>query len=400
MDSSYSAELAIGLAAVRAASSLTKTLLRSSSKHLSEANASGGDAISKDDLSPVTVGDFAIQALLTSAISSRFPGDKFVGEEGADALREDERLGQRVWEVLNGLEADVKANADDDAAAAESVKLAFPKSKEDMFQMIDFGGKGEGGSQGRVWVFDPIDGTATFMRGEQYAVNLALMVEGKQQLAVLGCPNLAVGAPDVQESIVDGDGEGCILFAVKGHGAYVQHMSAAMEDAKRLPRHAEKVDSLKDLKFTDCTTTTSTALPLHAKIAAALLSSGAIASTASSDESVTTTAITNDKIWPTSDLWSSLMKYASLTLGHTNVCMRVFKHRHYKSYIWDHAGGILLFEEVGGKITDLDGKDIDLSLGRKISGNFGLLCAPKHLHAEILEKIQEILRAEGVEVPL
>lgn len=34
---------------------------------------------------------------------------------------------------------------------------------------------------------------------------------------------------------------------------------------------------------------------------------------------------------------------------------------------WDHAGGVLIFEEAGGKVTDLDGKAIDFSKGRKMS---------------------------------
>ncbi len=45
--------------------------------------------LEKDDLSPVTVADFAIQALLTATIHAAYPEDKFVGgEESAAGLRE------------------------------------------------------------------------------------------------------------------------------------------------------------------------------------------------------------------------------------------------------------------------------------------------------------------------
>ena len=46
-----------------------------------------------------------------------------------------------------------------------------------------------GGSSGRHWVLDPVDGTLGFVRGDQYAVALALIEEGKLVLGVLGCPN-------------------------------------------------------------------------------------------------------------------------------------------------------------------------------------------------------------------
>lgn len=47
----------------------------------------------------------------------------------------------------------------------------------------------EGGPKGRHWVLDPIDGTLGFVRGDQYAVALALIEDGKVVIGVLGCPN-------------------------------------------------------------------------------------------------------------------------------------------------------------------------------------------------------------------
>lgn len=46
-----------------------------------------------------------------------------------------------------------------------------------------------GGPKGRHWVLDPVDGTLGFVRGDQYAVALALVEDGKVVLGVLGCPN-------------------------------------------------------------------------------------------------------------------------------------------------------------------------------------------------------------------
>ena len=36
---------------------------------------------------------------------------------------------------------------------------------------------------------------------------------------------------------------------------------------------------------------------------------------------------------------------------------------------WDHAGGVLIYEEAGGKVTDLDGLSIDFTTGRKMSAS-------------------------------
>lgn len=46
-----------------------------------------------------------------------------------------------------------------------------------------------GGPKGRFWALDPVDGTLGFVRGDQYAVALALIADGKVILGVLGCPN-------------------------------------------------------------------------------------------------------------------------------------------------------------------------------------------------------------------
>jgi len=65
-----------------------------------------------------------------------------------------------------------------------------------------------------MWALDPIDGTKGFLRGEQFAVCLALIVDGQVQVGVMGCPNLPVDAKDT-------DGEkGCLFIAVKGQGAF------------------------------------------------------------------------------------------------------------------------------------------------------------------------------------
>ncbi len=60
-----------------------------------------------------------------------------------------------------------------------------------------------------MWTIDPIDGTKGFLRGEQYAVCLSLIVDAQVQVGVIGCPNLPF----------DTDTKGSIFVAVRGQGA-------------------------------------------------------------------------------------------------------------------------------------------------------------------------------------
>src|SRR6187551_2508696 len=47
-------------------------------------------ALTKDDRSPVTVADFAVQALIARRLAEQLPGSTLIGEEQADALRLEE----------------------------------------------------------------------------------------------------------------------------------------------------------------------------------------------------------------------------------------------------------------------------------------------------------------------
>ncbi|KAK5631809.1 hypothetical protein RRF57_007523 [Xylaria bambusicola] len=132
MDSPFSHELQMAIRAVQSAAKISQWVLSSDDK----------GTVEKDDLSLVTIADFAIQALLTSTVHGIFPDDKFVGEESAAELRDNPPLLNRVWELLLRLQ-------DDEARSL----CKLPRSPEEMCEMIDKCGFGEpGGSEsGRIW---------------------------------------------------------------------------------------------------------------------------------------------------------------------------------------------------------------------------------------------------------
>ncbi len=81
-------------------------------------------------------------------------------------------------------------------------------------------------ADGRYWVLDPVDGTKGFLRGEQYAIALALVVNGRVELGVLGCPNLPASLTSGGNSNEVG-GQGEIAWAIRGQGAWRMPLDAS-----------------------------------------------------------------------------------------------------------------------------------------------------------------------------
>lgn len=148
MTSRFQKELDIACAAVQHCAVLTKQLQKDTLSQDSQ--------ISKSDFSPVTIGDFASQALLTSAVHGAFPTDNFLAEESADDLRQNAALMNKVWALTESVKPAFEANVP---------SLATPATQDDLLRFLDWGGKRESSNEGRTWVFDPIDGTATFLKG-------------------------------------------------------------------------------------------------------------------------------------------------------------------------------------------------------------------------------------------
>ncbi|PHH92949.1 hypothetical protein CDD83_3107 [Cordyceps sp. RAO-2017] len=352
MDSPYSRELNLAFGAIQKAAQLSQSIILSQDKGVVE----------KEDLSPVTVADFAIQALLIATFKHAFPDDSFVGEEDASSLRSNETLLERVWELLQRL------SRDDGAGTL----FSLPATRGQMCDLIDEAGTNSPGP-GRTWVFDPIDGTKTYVRGELYAINICLLVGGKQRLGAVGCPNLAMEAQGpICNADIDPAGEGCILFAVEGHGAYVRTLrgSPAGTQPRRLPPVSGRADGVR---FVTCVNLVDSALDgVHEAVADRL---GAA--------------------FPGCDLLPWVVRWAALALGLADTTVWVYKRRDRLAKTWDHAGAMLLFQETGGKITDVHGRPIDVSAGRKLSANFGFVAAPEPLHGRVLEAVHEVLRQQG-----
>ncbi|KAK1776229.1 carbohydrate phosphatase [Copromyces sp. CBS 386.78] len=365
-------------------------------------------SISKPDFSPVTAADFAVQALLTAAIRSHFPHDGFIGEEDADALREDPVLARQVFDLVQSC-ASSQAEGDGEAL------LALPKTVSEMLSLIDFGGRGQGSPTSRFWAMDPIDGTAAFMRGQQYAVSLCLIEGGREVVGVLGCPNLTITLPSSSspsaspkanagtctatyiisedstpsaspDSDAQGEGgqgqqttNGILLSAVRSQGATIRPISPTPSDLLP-PTPLTKPTSTRPtemdkLHFIDSLTTPATSSSLVARVA--------------------TLAGVPNYSFPGTELYSSHMRYVAMILGgRSHVQVRIPKPMTKATYIWDHAGAQLIYVEATageGKVTDLWGRPIDYGRGRVLDGNWGVVTADEEVHSRLLEIVGGII---------
>ncbi|OAA54854.1 inositol monophosphatase family protein [Cordyceps fumosorosea ARSEF 2679] len=365
----YAEERHIASLAVQHASLLTKSVMRSI-KH-----------VSKKDSTPVTVADFAVQALLISTLSQAFPADNFLGEESAAALREDAVLCQQVWELVSSSQKSLLQ----DEKGRTTTALVPPSSPEQMLELIDRGGLGTGGRQGRTWIMDPIDGTATFIEGGQYAVAVALVEDGREVLGVVGCPNLALDLPRLESVPADDDGHGFVASAVRGdHGVLVQPIrpSGELPPGQFIPSRRLSSQPTADLNFVDSVLGEEYQLRQAKKLATGLGCAS----------------------FPTTEIWSTQVRLVVMALAGRDNMVQVRLPRPYsggeedpENYIWDYAGAHVILLESGGVASDLNGKEIDFGTGRRLSGNWGLIAASRpELQARLLGQAREFCAGEAV----
>jgi len=293
-------------------------------------------SLTKGDKSPVTIADFASQALIGYMLYTAFPDIPMVAEETSTALR-------------------APAGADLLTQVTSYVQRVIPDATEEsVCAWIDHGGADSGK---QFWVLDPIDGTKGYLRGDQYAVALALVEDGKVQLGALGCPNLT------DASTPDPDGPGCVVLAALGQGAWVSSLAGNDNEWRQLGVSDREDGSQARLMRSFESGHTDVGLIDH--IADHL--------------GVQVEPVRMD----------SQAKYAVLASGGGEVILRLLspKRPDYREKIWDQAAGSLILEEAGGRITDLDGKPLDFTQGRLLVKNRGVLASNGYLHKVLLQTL-------------
>jgi 3'(2'), 5'-bisphosphate nucleotidase len=295
-------------------------------------------ALTKQDRSPVTVADFAAQALIGQLLAVTFPQDPLVAEEDSSSLRASEAA-ETLEQVVRFVSRFVSQSNPQRVCAWIDHRRVDTAS--------------------RFWTLDPIDGTKGFLRHDQYALALALVVDGQAQIGVLACPNL----DDDLEA--DGGGSGALVVAVRGKGTW----SASLEDNESFQRLHVSPQSQ----------------PAQARLLRSFESGHTNVSQI--DVFAQTLGIQAEPV-----RMDSQAKYAILAAGDGELMLRLLSPAQpdYREKIWDQAAGSLVLEEAGGRISDLDGKPLDFTTGRKLVKNRGVLASNAVLHNAALEALKKI----------
>jgi 3'(2'), 5'-bisphosphate nucleotidase len=220
----------------------------------------------------------------------------------------------------------------------------------DLLDSIDRGVETPRGENERVWILDPIDGTKGLITGKQYIVGLALTVEGKAVVAVMGNPGVY---PEV-------------MVAVKGHG--LRYWSAKGESCIDLPRSIPNNWNLKRYDF-------SKLIP-GSGVADFGWGSGSDISGVDYPPFLLSRPMTGGSPLPFGPLCApteiccgAQVKYFAVARG--DVAGFIQFQSSLKS--WDHAPGVLCVQESGGIALDAAGNDIVFA-GREFTVEKGIVC--------------------------
>jgi 3'(2'), 5'-bisphosphate nucleotidase len=318
-------ELEAALASVRDAALLARDLRRRTEL----------EVLRKLDTSPVTVADFAVQALVAGDLFAAYPDDALVAEEDFSSPRamSSDRL---MLQIL------------------EEIRPYRPRMDMTRLRLaIDRGG---GSPASRFWTLDPIDGTEGFISGGQYAVALALVVRGRPAIAVLGCPALSLTAEGTAP-----EDTGALLYATCGRGAF--HMPLTTPGEPRML-------SVSDVRDVRAASVIRSRASHHIDLEAF-------------DDIV---EALGTRVPP--QAMDGQAKHAMIAAGRADVMLRLPATRIFRDKIWDHAAGTLIVEEAGGCVTDLAGRPLDFSTGRVLSHNEGVVASNGRLHSAVLEAVR------------
>ena len=172
---------------------------------------------------------------------------------------------------------------------------------------------------GPVWIIDPLDGTTNFVHGlPMYCVSIALAIDGRLEIGV-------IYDPERDE----------LFTAQRGGGAKCNDQPIRVSGEDRLINGLTATGFAYDLE--------SSIDPVMTRLRGVLLASQGFRR-----------------------LGSAALDLAYIAAGRMDVYWEDSIHA------WDIAAGCLLVTEAGGRISDLDGSDLDLFCGRILATN-GLL---------------------------
>ena len=290
------------------------------------------EAMAKVGKEPVTIADYASQAVILAEVAAAFPGHDVVSEEGSEHLLASagDEGSRRIVEIVAAV-------------------IGRPVTLDEVAGWIDHAGS----DASYTWVIDPIDGTKGFLRREQFAIAVGVLREGRIHAGVLGCPHLEFD---------EVDGRGVLFAAESGRGAFAGPLGGE-------PTVPIAVSDVAD--------------------AVGVRVLGSVES-AHGDPALVTAVIENGGFGGGMVRLDSQVKYGAVAAGLAEVYLRPRSRPDYRENIWDHAAGVAVVTEAGGRVTDLDGESLDFSRGPKLIDNRGVLATNGKVHDLVLDALRRV----------
>ncbi|CAM8882551.1 unnamed protein product [Rhodiola kirilowii] len=362
-DDEYSKELVVAVKAVHLACALCRRI---------QQGLISSQVLSKDDDSLVTLADFSVQATISWLLSKSFAKENIsiVAEEDTQTISKPESSS-----LMNA----VVIAVNECLAEAPKCGLQAPEEPLSISQVLEAISRcnSKGGPRGRYWVLDPVDGTLGFVRGDQYAVALALIEDGQVVLGVLGCPNYPLKKEGLNynhqptmskltPTTSQSNDKGCILYAIRGRSKAWMQPLVYRGNTLEWENSAVQisVSSINDPALATLCEPVEKGNSSHSFTAGLAVSVG---------------------LRKKPLRVHSMVKYAAIARGDAEIFMK-FARAGYKEKIWDHAAGVLIVQEAGGVVTDAGGRPLNFSRGIYVEGlDRGIIaCSGASLHEKIV----------------
>lgn len=298
------------------------------------------------------VADISAQIIINHRIKSIFPNVTIIGEE--DLTEISDSIHSKIQKILETFNLEI------DLSSKESMENIL-RSKE-----IDKEAK-------RYWTVDPIDGTKGFIRGDQYAICIALIDRATELplISALGCPNLNLN--DINNNEKE---KGILMISVASIGNFTCKIGEDLASLKAVPRVELQTD-LSNVIF-----------------------AGAFVSSHTNPLEIDgiKEKFHNDIPMIRMD---SQAKYGLLGLNRAHVYYRRHASKDssvrqnwqcdYTEAIWDNAPGYLFVKEAGGWVTDFDGNDLKFPPKKHFKVVGGILASMLtwELHQKLIKVVKE-----------
>ena len=179
-------------------------------------------------------------------------------------------------------------------------------------------------------------------------------MDGNIEVAALACPNLPVTA--------GADTTGVIYTAIRGQGALAIPIAGGDPVPVRVSTTADSTAA----RFCESVESGHTSHSDSASVGQQL--------------GITAEPVRLD----------SQAKYAVVARGEADIYLRLPTRPGYVEKIWDHAAGVLVVTEAGGRATDIYGKPLEFHHGQGLEKNKGVIVTNGLLHDAVLDALNAV----------